>query len=142
MNVNSRDVKNDRMPMRYAERNARHRCWRLCLYLALLAHSAVRAADYELEARIGAPGSPMQSAFILDHNSPEAVTTEMNDPAIRKALAQAAGFKELSKIQNVQLTVSADRWRVSSNFNRLMSFGSYYKLKYPSKEARSLFPTR
>src|SRR5688500_7148540 len=127
--------------MRNAGTNAWHRWWCVCLHLALLADVAVRAAEYEVESRIGPPGNPVQSARVLDHNAPEAVNAEVNDPAIRKALAQAAGLKDFRKIQDIQLTVTSDRWRESSNLNRFLSFGSYYKLRYPTVEARSLFST-
>src|SRR6185369_17814023 len=91
--------------------------WCLFLCLAVMAHVALSATDYELESRIGATGSPMQSALVLSHNSPEAVTAEVNDPAIRRALAQAAGVKDFQKILDIQLSVTSPRWPESSNLN-------------------------
>ncbi len=96
------------------------------------------AGDYRLEEYIGAPGNPVQDALGMAHNAPEAVSVEINDRAIRRLLASAAGVANLQKTEGVQLVVVGDGWPrppASPPVDRL----SHYTLRYPSVEARELF---
>jgi hypothetical protein len=99
------------------------------------------AADFELEDSIYSPGNPVQSALAVRHNGPEAVTTEVNDPAIRKAFAEVAGIKDFWMTNAVTLSVSGDNWKAAIDSEHALSF-SHYTLKYPSREAKSMIPVR
>ena len=84
----------------------------------------------------------MQPALAVRHNGPEAVTAELNDPVIRKALADRAGFKDIERLNDTRLTVTANDLSDSLVFDRPVWLRQSYKLKYPSLEARKLFPVR
>ena len=79
------------------------------------------AGDYRLEEYVGAPGDPCQAVLGVTHNAPEAVTAEINDPAIRKLLARAAGLTNLQNTEGVQLTVSGDGRLYTRRSHRLFT---------------------
>ena len=108
--------------------------------MGLLTVILLSAGDYLLEESVYPPGDPVQEALALPHNGPETVTAEVNDPAIRKLLAKAAGVGSLEKTERVQLSVTADGWSRSAQTSP-MDF-SHYTLKYPTLEARELFSAR
>lgn len=99
------------------------------------------AGDYRLEEYVGAPGDPCQATLGMPHNAPEAVTAEINDPAIRKLLARAAGVTSLKNTEGVQLTVSGDGRSHPAESPPVYSL-SHYTLNYPTLEARELFAER
>lgn len=99
------------------------------------------AGDYRLEVYVGTPGNPCQAALGLPHNTPEAVTAEINDRGIRKVLAGAAGVTNLLITEGVQLTVSGERSSRSAESSPVYSL-SHYTLNYPTLEARELFAER
>ncbi len=99
------------------------------------------AGDYRLEEFVGAPGAPCQAALGMPHNAPQAVTAEINDPAIRKLLGRAAGVAKLQNTEGVQLTVSGDGGPHPAESSPVYSL-SHYTLNYPTLEARELFAER
>ena len=104
----------------------------------MLAPMLLLAGDYRLEEYVGAPGDPVQDALGLPHNAPESVSAEINDPAVRKLLAKAAGVSDPRKTEGVQLVVIGDR--ESSSVGSRPIYGlSHYTLRYPTVESRERF---
>jgi hypothetical protein len=114
------------------------RNWWTLLWVGLLAPRVLWASDYELAKNV----YPAGDALRLSHNSPEAVTSEINDRSIRELLAKAAGVTNLLPTEAFQLVVTADERPLSVDASPLYGLGHYYTIKYPSLEARELFSAR
>jgi hypothetical protein len=116
----------------------RHKTWRIWAGITALAPMLLLAGGYRLDEYVGAPGDPVQDTLGLPHNVPEAVSAEINDPAIRKLLAKAAGVSDLRKTEGVQLVVIGD-----GEFGPVESPPiyrlSHYTLRYPTVESRERF---
>src|SRR5262249_9583316 len=118
-----------------------NRVWWAWAGIGAFAPMVLWAGDYRLEEYVGAPGNPCQAALGMRHNTPDAVTAEVNDRAIRELLARAAGVKSLQKTEGVQLTVSEDGGSHSAE-SAPVYWLSHYTVNYPTLEARELFTER
>jgi hypothetical protein len=116
----------------------RHKALRSWVGIGALAPLLLSAGDYRLEEYVGTSGDPLQDALAMPHNTPEAVSVEINDRAIRELLAKAAKVTNVKKTEGIQLIVNGDPSSREAESPPIYGL-SHYTLCYPAVEARELF---